>query len=255
MKRLRYISLRSLLLFFILALATLNLTIAGRGAAYKELSATSVLNSAHFYSLNDALENLPNPEIIRPGQTSGHARGVISKLESHMTQLKNARVPDLELRERIFKPGLTREYKKYRVQSNELLETYGTDLSAWYERMKAVQQFMEYDPVVDLAIVAPRTQVEPERIERTLSGMNDTIRSLKKTGSRDAAESAEIIQSLIDDHSGSLKAGNVVTWSEAVAASQKDFITATGKDWRLFKQTYSNKAKVQAAAWAHLSDK
>ncbi len=187
--------------------------------------------TAIMYQLSSDLQNLPQPKIIKAGQTSGNAAGVITRYEQTIKDLRgaNSDLPPPML------PSLLFFWKRddiarVNAEANKTLNSAADALERTANALKADRKFIEYAPKADLAYIGKSGSDTAERLERTKAGLVAAAVELRDTNHEKAPGMSVIILKLTNEVPG-LTAATLPAWSAKVLKAQAEHIDILQDYW------------------------
>jgi len=202
--------------------------------ANRQLQTSAVHTSAVLYEVSSDLQNLPTPDFIKPGQTSGNAAGVITKYQQVAKELRGTKhklgTPLLPRLVVFWRFGQLAANQK---QAGKTLDAAANTLDQTTKALQTSKQFIEYAPLADLAGLGTGGDNAGERLQRIKDGMNKLGNDLPATGYLYAESLAAKLPPLADA-APSLTPNTLPAWAKQVDVVQSAFVATFQKSWQAY---------------------
>ncbi len=199
--------------------------------ADRRLESHAAETSAILYQLSSDLQNLPQPKVIKPGQTSGNAAGVITKYEETIQNLREStkKLPPPLLPNLMFF-WKSDDIARVNAEATKSLNEAADELEKTTNALKVDKKFIEYAPKADLAYIGKSGSDAEQRLERTKTGLLAAARDLRGIKYEQAPAMAGLILKLADQVPA-LTDKSLPAWSAKVMEAQTAHVNTLQTYW------------------------
>lgn len=193
-----------------------------------KLNTKAAENHAHLVELRGQLQNLPRPNQLQIGVTSGNADEMISRYQSVLKTMDSNNLQKARFLTHGWSSGKTSELNNNTATE---LSRMATEFREMTDILVASKKFLQYNPQIDLSPIVDGQETDStERVNRTADGIQATVDELSKIKTANAKKISDIIEPLVAKVRA-VTASNAPEWYELVQTAQQNIVKIINDDF------------------------